>query len=273
MSESVTRGGTSRSAKIQQTVDQGPQSALTRASSSRTEPQADESKAGSPSEQLLVKVGTSTSISMTGRASELAQQFPSIAPGSQAPVDHEVKCPFVRLMERAHLIGRGKVSILALAKGADKLGLRGLEAFLVATLTSFGQVKHEFNQKGLLASLKFLGYVDIDRLQDADGVAHDDLFSTDLYTTLKDLKAIADTQDGKLYAHDLADKKSTIAAALRMSVGNASQTENKLPYVLLGGLKNGYIQYTDLERFLAYTELPENMADTNITKSDLDAVK
>ena len=125
----------------------------------------------------------------------------------------------------------------------------------VATTVSTGQVS---------TATSITRSVNLESLHTALGVAHDCglAFSKGNHEVneahrAKTLRALASLQDkeGHLQYEDLVSVKESICASQGVANTFAGKTEMKLIYSFLGGNVRGFIDYSDVERFL-HAELP-----------------
>ena len=190
---------------------------------------------------------------------ELRAKYPTIDDGSTRADDKEILCPFLRILERTGtldayratknsdlIIGVGK-----LAKAAKEFGCGFVECNAVAQLVSLGQLGHSGTTK--------LSKVNISQLHLAKGTAHDcginfeyggtQVSQKRINQTLERLEALA-KEDGKLVLDDLVKVKLQTCADEGVEITGPGKLEMKLIYSFLGGHDRGYIELSDVKRFL-----------------------
>lgn len=196
---------------------------------------------------------------------ELARRYPAIEEGSLKPENPKILCPFHRMLERAGLYDREKkrqsaltVSILKISAYAKEFGCLVVGCGGVASLVSAGQVTE---------ATTFPGYVNLEALHSARGVAHEcGLTFAKGGTTVSDsvrastLAALKNRADsfGRLSFEDLEAVKESICESQGVSNTLAGKTEIGLIYSFLGGNERGFIDYSDVERFF-HAELPKTI--------------
>ncbi|MBC7530806.1 MAG: hypothetical protein H7318_04445 [Oligoflexus sp.] len=174
----------------------------------------------------------------------------------------KILCPFHRMLERAGIYdmstdGPGPllIRVLKITTAAKEFGCDVIQCGTVATAVSGGQTKSGTSR---------FGSVNIEALHTALGIAHEcGLTFVQGGTEVNDahrartLAALASLQDaeGRLQLEDLNSVKESICAEQGVKNDFAGKTEMKLIYSFLGGRKRGFIDYTDVERFL-HGQLP-----------------
>lgn len=188
---------------------------------------------------------------------QLVASFPSVEQGSSREANDEILCPFVRMLERSGLFdetaatqGDLDISTSELTAAAEVFGCSSFECGTVAATAAVGQP----GGRG----------VDIERLHEAVGLAHDcgltfgfgDTAVSDVRrdATLNRLAELADDQ-GRLVYDDLLQVKLETCAEEGVSITAAGRTETKLIFAYLGGVENGSIQLSDVNHFL-HAEMP-----------------
>ncbi|RYZ55525.1 MAG: hypothetical protein EOP07_14065 [Proteobacteria bacterium] len=193
---------------------------------------------------------------------ELVSRYPGLEDKNLRPENPKIICPFHRLLERAGLYDSAKdspgpllVSILKITNIAREFGCDVLQCGTVATAVSGGQV---------VTRTSYFNDVNLESLHTALGVSHDCGLAfakggTEVNAShrARTLSALAERQDanGRLQYEDLVAVKEGICAEQGVRNTFAGKTEMKLIYSFLGGKKRGYIDYSDVERFLN-AELP-----------------
>jgi hypothetical protein len=224
---------------------------------------------------------------------ELTEKHPEVL-DPNIREDKRVLCPFLRIIQRSQLLVdevkanlqleafKGfqlPVSIQKIIGVTQEFGCSGTACGAVATQVSAGQSGKE------LAKVGPTDIVDIGNLSTAKGVAHECGF-TFAYgdtavcpktraATLKIFEARA--KEGRLSFQDVMEvkkemckrdfalsKNGTLPTKNKISASGdtfdlttADLTEVNLIYTYLGGVDNGYILYSDLDRFF-HAEIPEN---------------
>lgn len=189
---------------------------------------------------------------------ELRQKYPLIDDGSSRDEKKEILCPFWRMIERSgslDALDQVKksdvvISIYNLGKKAKEFGCQWFECSTVATLVSAGQKTH--------AGVTNIGSVNLSKLHTARGVAHDcgltfekggeKVSKKRRDQTLSRLKSL--TKQGRLELKDLMSVKLQTCKDEGVKISTPGELEVKLIYSFLGGKDRGFIEYTDVERFL-----------------------
>ena len=192
---------------------------------------------------------------------ELLAKYPGLD-GSERPENPKILCPFHRMLERAGIYdmstdGPGPllVGVLKITHAAREFGCKIVQCGAVATLVSGGQ---------LATGTSVFANVNLESLHTALGVAHDcgltfakggqEVNDAHRAETLAALASLQD-EDGHLRFEDLVAVKENVCAAQGVENTFAGKTEMKLIYSFLGGNVRGFIDYSDVERFL-HAELP-----------------
>jgi hypothetical protein len=201
---------------------------------------------------------------------ELRNDYPNIDDGSTRLENKKILCPFHRLMERAgkydssaaaSVTGQILVKVADLVAAAEEFGCKVSGCKPVAHAVSAGQNTH---LKDRAAKVAQFGKVNVTRLHKARGIAHDcgltfekggEVVSDarrDL--SLQKLKALADAkpqaEKGTLLLADIQQVKQEICALEGSKSTFAGEFEMKLIFNYLGGNDRGFIEYSDVERFL-----------------------
>jgi hypothetical protein len=111
-------------------------------------------------------------LNVSGPAREyLAENYPSVAEGSERVENKKILCPFLRLLERAGLFDEEgepqtalSIPIYEIALAAREFGCSFIDCGGVATIVSFGQSKTDTST---------FGWADLEKLHKADGIAHE----------------------------------------------------------------------------------------------------
>ncbi len=182
----------------------------------------------------------------------IVAKFPNVDAGSSQAENSAILCPFLRMLERAGLFEDEPDLIVPARKvtdGAVEFGCGRLECGGVASVVSISQA---------------VGGVDLQRLHEAPPVSHDcgltfGLGETQVnndvrQATLDRLQQLADA-NGRLVFSDIETVKLEICAAQGVNITAAGETEIKLIYAYLGGVDNGFVMYSDVEKLL-HAEMP-----------------
>ena len=185
---------------------------------------------------------------------EIAEKYPDVEQGSARPENTRVLCPFVRMLERAGLFDdevgsqpTRTVMVKSVASAARKFGCATLGCGAIASLVSVGQ-----NSPG----------VDIERLHAAFAISHDCGLTfgsgeTEVNQSVRQatLDRLADG-GGNLVFQDIETVKLETCAGQGVEVTRAGKLEMKLIFAYLGGVENGSVPLSDVERLLNAT-MPE----------------
>lgn len=204
---------------------------------------------------------------------EIVAKYPSLESGSVRPENTKILCPFVRMLERSGLLDEelaanssSTVAVKSIGDSAKELGCAFLECNTVASIVSNGQ-----SSEG----------VDLERLHEANGVAHDcgltfALGGTEVSDVVRDatLNRLAELADdsGDLVYDDLLTTKLEICAQQGVELSTAGATETKLIFAYLGGVERGSIPLTDVARFLN-AEMPATKTTSWVNASLLSKVR
>lgn len=190
---------------------------------------------------------------------ELAMSYPAAAGLTERAENPKIMCPFVRMLERSGLLDSelGTASTDSTVKAGT----------LTAAAETFGCAS---GSCGTIANIVGLpqgnfGQVDLHRLWDAGFLSHDcgltfakgatEITPEVRQQTLDRLRVLAG-DSGRLNFSHLEQVKLEICEAQGVSATTAGMTEVKLIFAYLGGVDNGSIAYSDVERLLNAT-LPE----------------
>jgi len=203
---------------------------------------------------------TQSSIENELDRSALIKKYPNLANSS---VDNEkVLCPFVRILNKTGLFQQAQndkaeelVSIATLTDAANEFGCSTIACGAVATAVSVGQK---------VAGSTDIGYVNIEKLHTAKGIAHQcgytfakngtQVSDTARKRSLQMLKDKANA-DGHITLEDLKAVKKSICSEQNEDKTLAGSLEAELIYTFLGGESRGYIELADVDRFF-HTQLP-----------------
>ncbi|NRB42328.1 MAG: hypothetical protein HRU20_28310 [Pseudomonadales bacterium] len=239
-----------------------------------------------PSSRLLLPLLLTTSLFMAG--CDLVLPPTGLAPTREALVDKypnveevggvreenvKILCPFQRMLERSGIYDLPIAGLGALTPSVSDVK-HASEVFGCAT-NACGVVAH-------LISVEQSGSgIDLERLHDAGSTSHDcgltfDLNGTEVsdaarLTTLNRLFQLADAE-GKLIYANLLTAKTEICAAQGVTMSKAGETEIKLIFSYLGGVENGSIAHSDVEKLLNAT-MPIIKTSQWITADLLDQIK
>lgn len=191
----------------------------------------------------------------------LVLKYPGLA-NPQRAENPKILCPFHRMLERAGIYdmstdGPGPllVSVLKITTAAREFGCQIAQCGTVATAVSGGQIATRTSS---------FTKVNIESLHTALGVSHDcglsfakgspEVTESHRANTLAALASLQDA-NGHLSYEDLVTVKESICSAQGVQNTLPGKIEMKLIYSFLGGNERGFIDYTDVERFL-HAELP-----------------
>ena len=204
---------------------------------------------------------------------ELVTKYPDVGQNSSRAENKEILCPFVRMLERSGSFDEEVASLptitittKSLGTAAKEFGCATSACQIVANIASSGQ-----GNPG----------VDIERLHDADTIAHDcgltygfgDTQVNDAVrqNTLDRLADLADNEGNLVYA-DLETVKLENCAAEGVEISSPGELETKLIFAYLGGVENGSIPLSDVER-LFHATMPENKTTSWLNSGLLGKVK
>lgn len=193
-----------------------------------------------------------------------------------------ILCPFLRMLERSgrldEVINEDEaVANWRLKRAADDFGCDTLTACgPVIDTVSAGQCITEEFTLGKLNPFR-TPQVDLERLWDAPPISHECGFTFEngagefgvsaarLASTLAKLASRAD-DDGHLQYQDILDTKNEICAEEGVTATAPGLVEAQLIFAYLGGVERGFVEYSDVERFLAVdSQMPLTKADEQIT--------
>ncbi len=216
----------------------------------------------------IVALLMSSSLSFAADRDELAAKYPDIEEGSEKPENLKIICPFHRLLERAGIYDSSKsffggplmVSVVKITKAASEFGCQALGCGGVATAVSGGQ---------LATGTTVFSEVNVESLHTALGISHEcgltfekggkEVSPRKRAATLAALSNLAD-EEGRLTLQDLQSVKEGICRAQGVKNNLVGETEVKLIYGFLGGVERGFIDYSDVERFL-HAELTKTIGE------------
>ena len=201
---------------------------------------------------------------------EIVEKYPDVAVGSLRAENPEVLCPFVRMLERSGLFDDEAsliVPVSDVVNAAHEFGCASLECRAVANIAEAAQG---------------VGGVDIQNLHQAGSIAHAKCgltFAADgtqvedevRQATLNRLFELAD-DNGHLVYDDIKTVKLEICAEQDVEMSASGETEIKLIFAYLGGMDQGFILFSDVERLL-HAEMPETKARSWVTGSLITSVK
>lgn len=217
----------------------------------------------------------------TDTSEELVQAYPALE--SNRTGNELILCPFLRLLERS---GRLDDGLGAGDSTIDNDALKtAAEDFGCDTATACGPVI-DLVSAGQSDVPSFLSWfsvfnpfddpeVDLERLWDAPPVSHDCGFTfgfgeksvseLQLNSTFTKLASRMDA-NGRLTWQNISDTKLEICREQGVQISNAGETEARLIYAYLGGVERGYVEYSDVRRFLQVdNQLPLTKAAQEIT--------
>jgi len=189
---------------------------------------------------------------------KLLQDFPTILDDDSMPKEIEIMCPILRLARRSGALPESMMdphySIPSIVSAlSDNFGFslrtRAL-AFGVATAMSSGQVA---------TFSTYPGFVNLDRLYNVLAGSHASGFTFDgnsttvskeiTQQTMRALSQLEDA-DGHLTFEDLQVVKVYAAESRDVSVSRVSGFEAGFVWTFCGGDERGYVETSDVERFL-----------------------
>ena len=200
-------------------------------------------------------------------AKDLMHDYPNITDNSIRAEKKEILCPFQRMLERAGVYDTKKpqnnsqiiISIVRIANKSREFGCKIFGCKTVAHVVSAGQLS--YIRETLSGGAK-LGKVNLSRLHMARGIAHQcgltfakggiEVSDAARASTLSRLEQISASNSpvGLLSLEDLMTVKREICKAQNVSMSKPGEFEVGLIYKYLGGEDRGFIEYTDVERFL-----------------------
>lgn len=220
-------------------------------------------------------------------SAELEASYPALTNTGDRDGNPKILCPFLRMLERSGRLDdydQNNIPANALKTAAEDFGCDNLTACgPVIDVVSLGQCQ---TGSGFFSSVSCWNLfrsstVDLERLWDAPPISHGCGFTFDdpttemnnnevstarLTSTLEKLAAAASNNNGQLVYQDLLDTKEDTCASEAVEPTAAGLVETKLIFAYLGGIERGYIEYTDVERFLQVSsQLPETKAQKEIS--------
>ncbi|NRB40425.1 MAG: hypothetical protein HRU20_18480 [Pseudomonadales bacterium] len=203
----------------------------------------------------------------------LVDKYPNVEEGASREENVKILCPFQRMLERSGIYDLPVSGLGALTPSVTDVK-EASEVFGCAT-NACGVVAH-------LISVEQSGSgIDLERLHDAGSTSHDCGLTFDLKgtavsnavrtATLDRLWQLADAE-GKLVYANLLTVKTEICAAQGVTMSDAGETEIKLIFAYLGGVDNGAIAHSDVDKLLNAT-MPAIKTAQWITADLLDQVK
>lgn len=187
---------------------------------------------------------------------EIVARYPDADPGSAHPENPKILCPFLRMLHRAGLFGDAAafraetaVSVATVARASREFGCATLDCGAVALLVSSGQ--------GSRARA-----LDLERLHDAGAISHEcgltfgkgesEVNPSVREATLRRLAELAD-ENGNLVYGDIETVKREICASQGVVMTRGGEIEMKALFAYLGGVENGTVRLSDVERLLNAT--------------------
>ncbi len=198
---------------------------------------------------------------------ELRNDYPNIDDDTSRDENRKILCPFHRLMERAgkydnlpaSFQNQVIVKISTLVAAAKEFGCKITGCKTIAHFASLGQNSSLKDRKLDFARL---GRVNVTRLHKAKGLAHNcgltfekngvEISNKRRNLTLSKLKKMAQANQpsGTLILSDIQKIKEDICKLENVKSTIAGRFEMKLIFKYLGGDDRGFIEYSDVERFL-----------------------
>lgn len=198
---------------------------------------------------------------------ELRNDYPNIDDGSTRAENKKILCPFHRLMERAgkydnlpaSFADQIIVKVSTLVAAAEEFGCKVAGCKTVAHTVAVGQNTSLSDRAKKYAQF---GKVNVTRLHKARGIAHDcgltfekggvEVSDKRRDLSLSKLKALslANSPAGTLVLSDIQKVKQEICDLEGVKSTFAGRFEMELIFKYLGGEDRGFIEYSDVERFL-----------------------
>lgn len=197
---------------------------------------------------------------------ELQQAYPTLE--TEREGNPLILCPYLRMLERSGRLddfkedGENDIKSRELKSAASDFGCDTLTACgPVIDTVSTGQCVAEGFDLSWLNPFS-TPTVDLERLWDAPPISHECGFTFEnragqngvslarLESTLARLSGKADA-DGHLVYQDILDTKNEICSEEGVTATAPGLVEAQLIYAYLGGVERGYVEYSDVERFLA----------------------
>lgn len=205
---------------------------------------------------------------------QLIDRYPDIASYSERPENKKILCPFHRMLERSGVYDNSKkdnqiiVGIYKIVKAARTFGCKIAGCSLAATIASSGQTTY---LKDVIKGHAMAGKVNVTALHKARGLAHDcgltfakggtEVDDQVRANTLKRLEELS--VDGKLTEDNLFTVKQEICDSQEVEMSFGGKVEVGLIYTYLGGHDRGYIEYTDVEKFL-HASMPDTISKEGV---------
>ncbi|NRB36933.1 MAG: hypothetical protein HRU20_00530 [Pseudomonadales bacterium] len=204
---------------------------------------------------------------------QLVDEYPNVEEGSSREENVKILCPFQRMLERSGIYDTAvesptnlTVSAVEVKDASEVFGCSTNSCGVVANLVSI-------NQSG--------AGIDLERLHEAGSISHDCGLTFDLggtavsetvrTATLDSLWALAD-EEGNLVYNDLLTVKTDICTAQGVTMSSAGSTEIKLIFAYLGGVENGTISHSDVDK-LFHATMPVTKTLSWITADLLDLIQ
>jgi len=204
---------------------------------------------------------------------QLVTKYPDIEQGSLRAENTKILCPLLRMAERSGFFDEEvatestlTVDVGSVTNGAKEFGCGTLECGAVAIAVGNGQPGDG---------------IDLERLHEASGVAHDcgftfaqggtEVSDTVRQATLDRLSELAD-ENGNVVYDDIKTVKLEICAAQGVEMTAPGETEARLIFAYLGGVERGFVPVSDIDRLL-HAEMPETKTSSWVNAALLSAVK
>lgn len=196
---------------------------------------------------------------------ELLEAYPDIL-SDEPPENKNILCPLVRIAKRYGLFGDD--SLVAIPEALRAIGVLGTAPNM--KFAGFGVI---ISVSQTFQFLSLPGFVNIEALHKT-AISHDcglqfakgATATDDEYrnSTLSKLAELTD-DDGHLSLDDLNVVKKSICEEQGVESTMIGRGEMVFIYTLLGGTARGYIEYSDVERFL-YSKLPMIIGEVEFPK-------
>lgn len=200
-------------------------------------------------------------------SASLLNKYPELAANTE---NTEIVCPFLRMLNKAGLFLDEEsekpaelVSVSTISEVSKEFGCSTISCGGVASAVSAGQK---------LSGVTDLGYVNIEQLHEAKGIAHECGFTfgrneTQVndqvrQETLRMLKQRANNEN-QVTLSDLQAVKKEICNEQNDEVTLAGSVETGLIYTFLGGERRGYVDLADVDLFL-HAKLPKTLGEPGL---------
>jgi len=213
---------------------------------------------------VLTALLSTTAFSAGLTRDELVSKYPTLNDGSDRTENTEIRCPFHRVLARAGIYDKEQANggaiyatVMKIATAAKDFGCQVVGCVGVTSAVSGAQ---------LTGRSTYPGYVNLSALHKAGGFSHSCGFAlknNQVSDEQRDLtlSLLADRADaaGHVTFDAISAVRSEICAPESSSFTKlAVDVESKLLYSFLGGKSRGFVDVSDVERFL-HGELPKTI--------------